>query len=304
MNVLHDAAVINASDTAVVIDSTADLPDYAERFDNLRMVPLTVRFGDEPDLRDHIDLDADAFYSRLALSSEPPRTSAPAPQAFADTYRQLLDGPYRHVVSVHISGKLSATVQSARLGAEGLGGAVTVVDAQSASAGTALCALGVEALLARGTTVEEVVAYGERFGQTAHCIFSVETLDYLQRGGRIGRAQALVGGLLGVRPILGLVDGEVVALARVRGMSKVLRALVDQFEAGAPADVPVRVAIAHAQAPEQAAALAQAVRDARPRAAIELLVPLGPVIGTYGGPGTIGLLWIAEPGTGAQAPAA
>ena len=164
---LHDAGVISANDTAVVIDSTADLPDYADRFANLRMVPLTVRFGDEQDLRDHVDLDADAFYTRLALSSEPPRTSAPAPQAFADCYAELLAGPYRHVVSVHISGKLSATVQSARLAAETHGGAVTVIDAGSASAGTALCALGVEALLAKGTTVEEVVAYGERFARTA-----------------------------------------------------------------------------------------------------------------------------------------
>ena len=295
--VLHDAGVISANDTAVVIDSTADLPDYADRFANLRMVPLTVRFGDEQDLRDHVDLDADAFYTRLALSSEPPRTSAPAPQAFADCYQELLAGPYRHVVSVHISGKLSATVQSARLAAETHGGAVTVIDGGSASAGTALCALGVEALLAKGTTVEEVVAYGERFARTAHCLFSVETLDYLQRGGRVGRAQALVGGLLGVRPILGLVDGEVVAVARVRGAARVLSALVDQFESDSADDVPLRVAIAHAQAPEQAEALASAVRSLRPLAAIELLVPLGPVIGTYGGPGTIGLLWVAEPGS-------
>ena len=86
-----------------------------------------------------------------------------------------------------------------------------------------------------------------------HCNFSVETLDYLQRGGRIGRAQALVGGLLGVRPILGLVDGEVVAVARVRGAARVLATMLDQFVEETPADGPIRVAIAHAQAPEQAA---------------------------------------------------
>jgi DegV family protein with EDD domain len=286
---------ISAQDTAVVIDSTADLPDYAERFANLRMVPLTVRFGDEPDLRDHVDLDADAFYARLALASEPPKTSAPAPQAFADCYEQLLDGPYEHVVSVHISGSLSATVQSARLAAAPLGERVTVIDARSASAGTALCALGVEGLLARGTTVAEVVAYGERFAQGVHCSFSVETLDYLQRGGRIGRAQALVGGLLGVRPILGLVDGEVVAVARVRGAAKVLASMLDCFVDETTGDGPIRVAIAHAQAPEQAAALAREVTRARPQAQIELVVPLGPVVGTYGGPGTLGLVWVTGP---------
>jgi DegV family protein with EDD domain len=299
--VLHDAAVISAQDTAVVIDSTADLPDYAERFANLRMVPLTVRFGDEADLRDHVDLDADAFYARLALASEPPRTSAPAPQAFADCYEQLLEGPYAHVVSVHISGSLSATVQSARLAAAPLGDRVTVIDARSASAGTALCALGVEGLLAAGTTVEQVVAYGAQFASGVHCNFSVETLDYLQRGGRIGRAQALVGGLLGVRPILGLVDGDVVAIARVRGAGRVLATMLDQFVEGTAADEPVRVAIAHAQAPEQAAALASEIARARPHARIELVVPLGPVIGTYGGPGTLGLVWVTGPAGSAPA---
>lgn len=287
--------MINATDTAVVIDSTADLPDYADRFPNLRMVPLTVRFGDEPDLRDHVDLDADGFYARLALASAPPRTSAPAPQAFSDCYEQLLDGAYSHVVSVHISGSLSATVQSARVAAAPLGDRVTVIDARTASAGTALCALGVEALLAHGTTVGEVVAYGERFARDVRCNFSVETLDYLQRGGRIGRAQALVGGLLGVRPILGLVDGDVIAIARVRGAARVLAAMLDQFERETLADAPVRVAIAHAQAPEQAATLAREIAGLRPHAVIELMVPLGPVIGTYGGPGTIGLVWVAEP---------
>jgi fatty acid kinase fatty acid binding subunit len=289
--------VISAHDTAVVIDSTADLPDYADRFANLRMVPLTVRFGDEADLRDHVDLDADAFYARLALATIPPRTSAPAPQAFADCYEALLDGSYSHVVSVHISGSLSATVQSARLAAAPLGDRVTVIDARSASAGTALCALGVEGLLAQGTTIDEIVAYGERFARGVHCIFSVETLEYLQRGGRIGRAQALVGGLLGVRPILGLVDGDVVAIARVRGAAKVLAAMLADFEQESPEDAPLRVAIAHAQSPEQAAALAGEVLRVRPGAQIELVVPLGPVIGTYGGPGTLGLVWVAEPAT-------
>jgi DegV family protein with EDD domain len=292
----------NVLDTAVVIDSTADLPDFADRFANLRMVPLTVRFGNEPELRDHIDLDADAFYARLALASEPPRTSAPSPQAFADCYQELLDGPYEHVVSVHISGKLSATVQAARLAAEPLGDRVTVIDTGSASAGVALCALGVERLLSLGaSSVADLAAYGERYTRNARCCFSVETLDYLHRGGRIGRAQALVGGLLGVRPILGIVDGEVEPLARVRGASKVRAALLELLEQETARDTELRVAIAHAQAPEQASALASAVAEARPQAAIELVVPLGPVIGTYGGPGTLGLIWVAEPGPGARA---
>jgi DegV family protein with EDD domain len=289
--------VTSALDTAVVIDSTADFPDFADAYPNMRMVPLHVRFGDGEELRDHVDLDADAFYARLALESELPRTSAPAPEAFADCYRELLDGPYAHVVSVHLSGKLSATVQAARLAAaaEPFAGRVTVIDTGSASAGSALCALGVERLLATGADVPSIEAYGARFARTAGTCFSVETLDYLQRGGRIGRAQALVGGLLGVRPVLGLEGGEVVPRARVRGAGKVLAAMLSLLEGRTGPDDEIRVAIAHAQAPEQASELAERVRASRPRAAIELVVPLGPVIGTYGGPGTLGLVWIAEP---------
>jgi DegV family protein with EDD domain len=192
-------------------------------------------------------------------------------------------------------------VDSARLAAKPLGDRVTVIDARSASAGTALCALGVEGLLAAGTTVEEIVAYGEHFTQGVHCDFSVETLDYLQRGGRIGRAQALVGGLLGVRPILSLVDGDVVPIARVRGQARVLATMLDHFVEETAADGPVRVAIAHAQAPEQAAALAADVARLRPQARIELVVPLGPVVGTYGGPGTLGLVWVTGPAGSAPA---
>ena len=288
----------STSDTAVVIDSTADLPDFADRFENLRMVPLHVRFGDGDELRDHIDLDADSFYARLALARELPRTSAPAPQAFTDCYQQLLDGPYEHIVSVHLSGKLSATVESARLAAGPLGEQVTVIDSGSASAGTALCALGIEQLLESGAAdVAALARYGAHFAAQVRTTFSVETLDYLQRGGRIGRAQALVGGLLGVRPVLGIVDGEVVPLARVRGASRVLAAMLAQLEQSTGPDDELRVAIAHAQAPEQAAELGQMITEVRPHATIELVVPLGPVIGTYGGPGTLGLVWIAEPVT-------
>jgi DegV family protein with EDD domain len=288
--------VTSALDTAIVIDSTADLPDFATRYPNLRMVPLLVRFGDGEELRDHVDLDAETFYARLALESELPRTSAPAPEAFAACYRELLGGPYAHVVSVHLSGKLSATVQSARLAAsdEAFAGRITVIDTGSASAGSALCALGIERLLAAGTDVAAIEAYGARFARTAGTCFSVETLDYLQRGGRIGRAQALVGGLLGVRPVLALEGGEVVPRARVRGAGKVIAAMAAQLEGRTGPDDELRVAIAHAQAPEHAAELAERVRASRPRASIELVVPLGPVIGTYGGPGTLGLVWIAE----------
>src|SRR3954453_5667891 len=211
-------ATLSTANTALVLDSTSDAPQLAER-SNVRIVPLTVSFGDD-DHRDHVDLDPPTFYARLAASRVTPTTAAPSPQAFADVYEELLGAGYEHVVSLQISGKLSATVQSARLAAAAVGDQVTVLDTRSASAGIALGALKVLELLDQGTTVAAIEAYVDRFAEAGRLLFSVETLEYLQRGGRLGKAQAMLGGLLSVRPVLSLRDGEVVPIARVRGGGK------------------------------------------------------------------------------------
>ena len=282
--------------TAIVFDSTADYPQGLARHRSLRMVPLTVSFGDE-DFRDYVDLGADAFYARLTAGGPTPKTAAPAPQAFADVYGGLLDGDYDQVVSLHISGKLSATVEAARAAAQGFPGRVHVHDTRLASAATALCVVKVLEMIEAGTTAEEVAAYVERFGRAARLLFSVDTLEYLQRGGRIGRAQALLGSMLSVKPILGFDDGEVHPLGRVRGASKVIGAFEEQLRAGSPDAGPLRVGFAHANVPEAIARMADMVRRVRPEATVEIVTTLGAVIGTYAGPGAFGMMWTAEPPT-------
>jgi DegV family protein with EDD domain len=272
------------------------MPQLAREHPGCRIVPLTVRFGDE-ELRDYVDLTPERFYQRLQSSPVLPRTSQPSPQAFSAVYADLLThAGCRHVVSLHVSGALSGTVQAARLAAAAWEGRVTVLDGRLASAGTALCARRVLAQLDAGTTREAVVAYVEGFAARCRLVFSVDTLEYLERGGRIGRAQALVGGLLNVRPILGLADGVVAPLGRVRGASRVLGAFRDQLVAGSPAAGPLRVAVAHACAPQGADGIVAMVRETRPEATVELVTTLGAVIGTYAGPGALGLAWVAEPG--------
>jgi DegV family protein with EDD domain len=290
---------LTAGRTGLVLDSTSDAPQLAER-PEVRIVPLTVSFGDQ-DYRDHVDLDPPSFYARLAASKVTPTTAAPSPQAFADAYRELLDAGYEHVLSLQISGRLSATVESARLGAADLGGRVTVLDSRSASAGIALCALKVLQMLEQGTTLHEVEAYVGRFAEAGRLLFSVETLEYLQRGGRLGKAQALLGGLLSVRPVLSLRDGEVVPIARVRGRAKVLAAIGEQLDQGTTDGLPLRFAVAHADAPDTARELVELVRRIRPDAVLELVGELGAVIGTYGGPGAFGVMWVPEPPTNARA---
>ena len=287
--------MITAERCAIVLDSTSDLPDCRERHANMRMVPLTVRFGDE-ELLDYEEISPQRFYERLASDPQPPRTSAPPPERFAACYRELLESDgYEHVLSLHLSEALSATVGSARLAATECGGRVTVVDTRTVSIGLALAALGIARKLDAGPCeLADLVAEAESFHRRSRLVFAFETLEFLQRNGRIGRGQALVGGLLGVRPLLTLVEGEVEPLGKVRGHARLLSELERLVCEDTRADEPLRVGIAHAQAEGIANDIAERIRSVRPGAEIELVAPLGAVVGTNTGPGGAGLVWARE----------
>ncbi len=288
---------VTAASCAIVLDSTSDLPDCRERHANMRMVPLTVRFGDE-ELLDYEEISPQRFYERLASDPQPPRTAAPPPERFAACYRELLevDG-YEHVLSLHLSEALSATVSSARLAADSYGGRVTVVDTRTVSIALALAALGIARELEAGPCeLDALIAEAESFHRRSRLVFAFETLEFLQRNGRIGRGQALVGGLLGVRPLLTLVEGEVEPLGKVRGHGRLLSELERLVCEDTRADEQLRVGIAHAQAEGIANDIAERVRSVRPRSVIELVAPLGAVVGTNTGPGGAGLVWAREPG--------
>jgi DegV family protein with EDD domain len=285
---------LTTSNTAIVLDSTADFPEAHERFSNWRVVPLYVRFG-EQSYRDYVDLGPDEFYSRLADAPEPPRTAAPAPGDFAAVYEELT-GRYERVLSLQLAATLSGTFASASTGAEQFD-SVRVIDTGTVSAAITMLALGVQRRLDRGTSDEEVDELVERYRREHRLLFTLDTLEYLARGGRIGRAAAFAGSLLSVKPILSIRDGEVVPLKRVRGTQKAL----DEFRAvlvADSADVPsLRVGVAHAAAPERLAALESVIREARPQATLEVATSLGAVVGTHAGPGTVGLFWFDDPET-------
>ncbi len=191
---------LTAENTAVVLDSTADYPEAPARFPNMRFVPLYVRFGDET-YKDYTELGPAEFYSKLRTSPVLPATSQPTPQDFLETYESLAG--YERIYSLHVSAKLSGTFQSAELAASELGGdRVRTVDSKTASLAIAMLAHAIQRRLARGTTDVELAALVERFQRDNTVVFTLETLEYLQRGGRIGRAAALAGSLLNVRPIL------------------------------------------------------------------------------------------------------
>jgi DegV family protein with EDD domain len=283
---------LTRDNTAIVLDSTADFPEAPERFPNMRVVPLYVRFGEES-YRDYVELDPHTFYERLRTAPELPSTSQPTPQDFSSAYEALAG--YERVISLHISGNLSGTIRSAELAASEVGPErVRVIDSGTASAAIAMLALAIQRRLEAGTTDEEVDRLVERYHRDAGIRFTVETLDFLAKGGRIGRARALAGSLLNVKPILTITDGEVVPLGRVRGSQKALLEFVSTLKAETTDEPGLRVGIAHADAPERADALAALVREARPQAEVELVTTLGAVVGTHAGPGTLGFFWFRD----------
>lgn len=288
-----------AGQIALVYDSTADLP-VPER-DSWRMIPLTVHFEGR-EVRDYIDLPVDEFYAQLPAATEVPRTSQPSPGAFQDLYRELLE-TYDHVVSIHISSKMSGTVASAQTAARAFPGRVTVIDSLMVSALLALGVVRAQEALDQGVAPDELADVVARVASQSDCIFSVPTLEYLQRNGRIGRAQALVGNILGLQPILAIEEGEVAPARRVRGEDKVLPAMVDELVARSAPFTEVDIAIAHAADPDRAAALEELVRAARPGIRSVRILTLGTVIGTHAGPGALGLAYAAPVGGRPSSPA-
>jgi DegV family protein with EDD domain len=282
---------LDRANTAIVLDSTADFPDAPERFPNWRVVPLYVLFGAQS-YRDYVDIGPAEFYERLREAAELPTTSQPTPQDFAAAYEELAG--YERILALSVSAKLSGTYESAQRAAADSGGRVRVIDTETASAAIAMLALAVQRRLERGTTDDEIDELVARFKRESGLIFTLETLEYLARGGRIGRAAGWAGQLLHIKPILTLADGEVLPLKRVRGNRKAIQEFADAFDAGTEDGPGLRVGIAHAEAPERMAALEKLVRDLRPSAEIEVATTLGPVVGTHAGPGTVGLFWLQD----------
>ncbi len=256
------------------------------------MVPLYVRFGEET-FRDHVELSAEDFYRRLRGASVQPQSSQPTPADFAETFESLPG--YERILCVLISGKLSGTAESARLGAQSLNDErVRVLDSESVSGGVVILADAIQRRLERGTSDEEVDELVARFRRESGLFFTVDTLEYLVRGGRVGKAAGLAGQLLNVKPILAIREGEVVPVKRVRGRAKALAELDRLFAEATTDDPALHVGVAHADAPGEADDLAARVRAARPQASLDFEAELGPVIGTHGGPGTLGLFWFRD----------
>ena len=271
----------------IVTDSTADLTPEQQRAAGITVVPLNVHFGDEV-FRDHVDLSTDEFFRRLKASPQLPRTSQPSVGVFEEAYRSLRQGG-DEIVSVHLSSKVSGTYNSALMAAQSVGeGKIDVVDSLSTSMALGFMALEGAKLARAGRDRQAVADCLRGLVHKARVICVVDTLTYLERGGRIGKARALLGSLLNVKPILQLKDGEVVPLGRARGRPQALNRLVELLER----DGKVRqLAIMHGAAQTDAEQLRERVASSYPGVDIQL-TEIGAVLGTHTGPGVIGFTYL------------
>ena len=269
----------------LVTDSTSDITPAEAQTLGVTLVPLVVRFG-EDQYRDGVDLDADAFYGLLQRNNVHPTTSQPTPEQFVDVYRSLLRDPDDEVVSIHISSKLSGTLASAHVAAKEFApDRIHLVDSETVSAGLMLLVRAALQDVAAGSDAAAVADMASKRSAKVTSVVLLDTLTSLQRGGRIGRAQALVGSLLSVKPLLTMKAGEVAPMARVRNQ----RQGVDRIIAELKARLPLRgVAVFHARVPELIGELRERVRATTGDAEV-VLGRVGPVVGAYTGPGGIGV---------------
>jgi DegV family protein with EDD domain len=271
----------------IVTDSACDLPESICGELGIEVVPLTIRFG-EREFVDRKELSTDAFWRELAASSVLPETAAPSVGAFEEAFRRLSDEGADGIVCINLSARLSATMQSAQVAAKALDGTtpIEIIDSMSASMGIGNLALHAARRARAGASMAEIVREVEARREREHVFAALDTLEYLRKGGRIGGAQAMLGSMLSIKPIISVLDGAVESAGRVRTRSKALRFLIDQIPVG---KVEI-ISVLHANAPdldEFLAMLEPAVPDA------EVTVgTIGPVIGVHTGPRVIGIAWI------------
>ncbi|MES0328970.1 MAG: DegV family protein [Dehalococcoidales bacterium] len=266
----------------IVTDSTADIPPSIAEALDISTVPVYVRFGRQV-YRDIIEISHDELYTKLADDPVHPTTSQPSPSDFATVYRQLLQ-PGDEIVSIHVSSKLSGTYNAALQGRELVEGShIEVFDSGSLSMGLGLTVMAAARLAKAGQGLAAVLAEVRAAISQSHAFGLLDSLKYLAKGGRVGKAKALVGGLLNVKPLLVLKDGELHPFGLVRNRRRGLERLFEYVK-GAPS--LREVAIVYSTAPDEAQALKERLTTVIDKNRI-YISQLGPALGVHGGPGTL-----------------
>lgn len=274
----------------VIGDSGCDIPEEIARSLDIDIVSLSIRFGDE-EFTDRVDLSPTDFWKRCKASKVLPETAAPSPGAFQTAYERARADGCDGVIVLTISAALSATHQSALLGAQAMAEriAVRVVDTKAVTMAQGFITLEVAELARTGATLEQLVERAESLTSKVGVCAMLDTLEHLVKGGRVGGARALLGQVLSIKPLLELKDGVVAEAGRQRTRAKALTAIIAAAQSHAPLR---RLALVHgdAQDLEALTALATQIPTEYPL----IVADMGSVVGTHGGPGIIGLCWVED----------
>ena len=275
----------------IVTDSTCDLPREAIQALGITVVPLSILFGDE-ELMDGVDIQTEQFFRRLERDPHMPTTAQPAPALFARAYQRLVDEGATEILSIHLSAKLSGTLESARLGAEGIEGArIERLDSGSVSLGLGMGVMEAAKAARAGKGLDEVRAFAADVFRRTHIYVTLDTLEYLRRGGRLSRGQELLGTLLKMKPVLSIQDGEVIPVGRVRTRQRAIEDILSRCSDLRPLE---HLCVIHSTTTEEANYMRDRVAALDANAAITV-ARITPVVGVHGGPGVVGVGVVTAP---------
>jgi DegV family protein with EDD domain len=277
---------------AIVTDSISSMTPAMGREYGVHVVPIHIFFGVQA-YRDGVDIDAARFYQLLNGSQQMPTTSQPTAADFLECYSQLA-GQVQAIVSIHASKKVSATVDSARAACRELPGVpIHVIDSRTLTLGQGLIVIAAARAAAAGKSAAEIVHLVEELIPKTNVLFTVETLEYLRRGGRIGGATALLGSALKIKPVLHIADGQVEPLEKPRTRKRAIERLLELMAERVGSSERVYAVVLHCSAAHDAERLAEQVA-ARFHCVELFAAEAGPTIGAHGGPGTLGLTFYTD----------
>jgi len=273
----------------IVTDSTADLPIEYIREYNIGVVPLKVLFGDKEYL-DRVTITTEEFYGKLTESKVFPKTSQPSPRDFYNIYQKLGE-ENKTIISIHLSSKLSGTYQSAEIAKSNLPNLdIHVIDSKVGSMVLGMIVIEAARACKEGKNLEQVLGLINNLIDNIKVYFLLDTLEYLEKGGRIGKASAFLGNLLSVKPILSLKDGEIIPVEKVRGKSKAFKKMIELMKKDIPSGGPIKISIINANAEEDSYKLEEMVKSGFKVTEV-IRSTIGTVIGAYVGPGAIALVF-------------
>lgn len=272
----------------IVTDSLADIPPSLIRALDITTIPCIVRFGDQ-EFQDRIDLHPSEFYQKLRTSPALPTTSQPAIGVFEEMYRRLAEST-DSILAIHTIASLSGIYNASRIAAENVKNLarIELIDSKQVSMSLGWLVILAARAAKEGCPLNEVKEIVADAKQRVHIIAMLDTLEYAQRGGRLGKGKALVGTLLHVKPLLSVVNGEIMPVENVRTQKRALQRLAEIALASGPIQ---ELAVIHAQAAQQAVELQDVLAKTFHSDQI-LMSETGPVLGTHVGPGAVGIAWI------------